>query len=118
MLSKALLAYPNQIEITKEIVGLWHERLESISFERGLENLNRHIDSSKFFPAIADIIKRDTEHYVDHTQLKLETDNRLRMLKALEAKAPTPEERAAIRKRVVSGELREKYKNDPYLGGW
>lgn len=69
-------AYPH-FEISNEVARLWHEFLEEIDYQTAQANLREHIKSSRFPPTIADIVRNDPQQFVDHEQLKLETESRL-----------------------------------------
>ena len=86
LLFKASAAYPG-IKIHDEMLRLWVERLAPIDFNRSLSNLNNHIDTSDFFPKIANVIGRDPEQYVDYQQLQLDTADRFSLMAADEREA-------------------------------
>jgi hypothetical protein len=92
LLAKASAAYPNQApELSKnnQIFEVWVERLAQIDPQRALNNLDVHIDSNRFFPTIADVVRHDPSQFVDHFQQKLETQQYLEQRKEWEQKAIT-----------------------------
>lgn len=61
LLAKAAGAYPNKapdFRRNPQIFEIWVERLARVDATTGLANLDRHIDSSNFFPDISDIVKK------------------------------------------------------------
>ena len=115
ILLKASAAYPNQLELTQDTLDVWLERLENFPAEKALKNLNTHIDSSRFFPTIADIIKHDPEQFVDHEQQRLDTKERLAKISIVQP-AVSDERIEEIRREVAAGLHDDKFKDDPYLG--
>jgi hypothetical protein len=69
-----MAAYPD-IEIPKETMAVWIERLRTAPFEPSLNNLNKHIDSSNYFPRIASVIGSVTDQ-TNHVQLSSHTEDR------------------------------------------
>lgn len=65
LLYKASAAYPNQIELEDEIVAVYIERLLPVPFDVALNNLNRHIDNSRFFPTVAELAQQDVGSIYD-----------------------------------------------------
>ncbi|WP_041613364.1 hypothetical protein [Paenibacillus sp. JDR-2] len=60
-MAKATAAYPNKspdFNRNPQVFNLWVERLANVDGDTALANLNRHIDTSNFFPDIADIVKK------------------------------------------------------------
>ncbi len=86
ILYKASAAYPN-VEIRKETIAVWIERLENISFNQALENLNHHIDTNEFFPRISSVINRSAERGSDNALLTAQTDERFSDIDAWEKRA-------------------------------
>jgi hypothetical protein len=86
ILFKASAAYPH-IEIANETITVWVERLANIPFEQGVRNLNRHIDTSRYFPVIADIINHDPHQFTDYSQLRNEHNERIAELESWEPQA-------------------------------
>ncbi|WP_132303290.1 hypothetical protein [Paenibacillus sp. BK033] len=86
-MAKATAAYPNKapdFRRNPQILELWVERLASVDAAAGLANLNRHIDTSNFFPDIADIVRHDPQIKL----LQQETEDRF-LLKAQWEQAAT-----------------------------
>ncbi|WP_336774236.1 hypothetical protein [Paenibacillus sp. MMO-58] len=91
-MAKASAAYPNKapdFRRNPQILELWVERLASVDAAIGLANLNRHIDSSNFFPDIADIVRLTSNEVTN--LIREETQERFRLLAEWEHKAtPMP----------------------------
>ena len=82
LLAKASVAYQNKAPDFKQkpqLFELWVERLANVDPQMALNNLNRHIDSSNFFPDIADIVRHDPA-IVQINLLQQETEDRFRLL--------------------------------------
>ncbi|MFD1955989.1 hypothetical protein ACFSL6_17875 [Paenibacillus thailandensis] len=66
--------------------------MANVDADRALQNLNNHIDSEPYFPAISDIIRNDPSQYTDHERLRQETIERLEEMDEWERRAtPLPE---------------------------
>lgn len=84
-------------EISDEQSELWIDMLQDVSFEVGIKNIREHIGSSRYPPTIADIIRKDPNHFYDHEQLQLETEERFRLLKEWERNATDPPKELEMR---------------------
>lgn len=91
LLYKAAANYLS-VEIPEETLLLWAERLANVPFEKGLDNLNKHIDTNDFFPKLSQIIGHEPEVFADYDQYRLntvaflETRKQLRLEKRLNPK--------------------------------
>ncbi|WP_201009057.1 hypothetical protein [Paenibacillus glycanilyticus] len=86
LLAKAAGAYPNKapdFRRNPQIFEIWVERLANVDAATGLANLDRHIDSSNFFPDIADIVRHDPQINL----LQQETEDRFLLLARWEQSA-------------------------------
>lgn len=91
LLAKAVAAYPNKAPDFKSspvTLQIWIERLAFTDPLVALENLNAHIDSSNFFPDIADIVKK---RKIDaNKQLRLQTEMHFMELESWSTKDEPP----------------------------
>lgn len=107
LLAKAVAAYPNKAPNFKESPGtlqIWVERLQFTDPIVALENLNHHIDNEKFFPDIADIVKK---RRIDVSkQFRLQTEMHFLQLESWSAKDEPPPENfwKDVRARLAGGE--------------
>jgi len=87
------------------IFEIWVERLAKVDAQQALQNLNEHIDSSSFFPTIAEIIRRDPERPAYYNQLQLETAELAAYQDEWERKAsdPPPHVLARLQERKARG---------------
>lgn len=76
LLAVVKTAFPN-FEITEPVIRLWHQMLSGISFEQAQKNLMLHIETNRFPPTIADILRKDIEQFTDYNALREETQRYL-----------------------------------------
>lgn len=90
-------AFPN-FEITEPVARLWVEFMEGVPFERAQKNLKTHINTSKFPPTIADIVR--VEESTTHGEaLLLEGERRLEEFERWKLEAVDPPEHLLRRNR-------------------
>lgn len=104
LLYKASAAYP-ETEIEDETIAVWIERLRGFPFQRGLENLNRCIDSSRYFPKIADILQGESRESINHRMLQQSTQEQFRLKERwASAGDPPPEGYWERTRRLLEGD--------------
>lgn len=107
LLGKAVAAYPTKgpnFEESPVTLQIWIERLVFTDPIMALENLNAHIDSSNFFPDIADIVKK---RKIDaNKQLRLQTQMHFMQLEEWSTKDEPPPANywKEVRAKIAGGE--------------
>lgn len=84
-MAKAIASYPNKapdLRKNPQIFEIWVERLATIDPERGLRNLDIHIDNNPdWFPLVGNIIRNDLiDISPNHEILRLETAEQFALL--------------------------------------
>lgn len=54
------IAFP-EFEISTEVIRLWHDFLQDVTYERAQSNLREHIATSRFPPRISDLLREDLQ---------------------------------------------------------